>query len=155
MQKTNKGRLLVALFFSLISLSNLATTFEVEDPCSGKALYLKKSFGRFDNLGAMTVSILDESSLEYVGNELGIHKIGETPVGDDALEIINRLEMRSYGWCYSVDGNVPEVLPPQFKLTGKEKRIVWYFGYAYYRAGEWLSQCQKVSELQPAFICAQ
>lgn len=141
-------------FFALLN-PTLGTTFYVEDPCSGNYLTKIRLESEFENLGKATIFALDESGLEYVGNEIGIHKIGDTPVGDDALEIINRLEMRSYGWCYSVDGKIPEILPPAFELTGKEKNITWFFGYAYYRSGQWLSQCEKVSSLRPAFICSK
>lgn len=142
-----------ALFLFLLSLSLHATTFIVEDPCTGKELYKADYDESFSHVGLLTLKGLDDSRLEYVGNEIGIHSILNTPVGDDALEIINRLEMRSYGWCYDVDGVIPEVLPPAFRLSGKEKKVTWFFGYAYYRSGVWMSQCQKVSELRPAFIC--
>lgn len=142
------------LIATLFVLSSHATTFIVEDPCTGKALTKQSLNTPFENVGKATVFALNRSGLEYVGNEIGIHKIGDTPVGDDALEIINNLEMRSYGWCYSVDGEIPEVLPPSFSLTGKEKKIIWFFGFAYYRSGEWVSQCEKVSLTKPAYICA-
>lgn len=146
---------LIILFLTFISFSSNALVFNVEDPCTGNFLTHQKLEANFENVGEATIYALDHSGLEYVGNEIGIHKIGDTPVGDDALEIINRLEMRSYGWCYSVDGKIPEVLPPSFNLSGKEKKITWFFGYAYYRSGLWLSQCEKVSLLKPAFICSK
>lgn len=76
-----------------------------------------------------------------------------TPIGEQALEIISRREMRSYGWCYAVDGIVPEAYPRDFSLDETHKRVEWFFGYAFYDSGEWLSQCERLYLNPHPFIC--
>jgi hypothetical protein len=147
--------LILFLALGLFPYKALALTFEVQDPCSGKVVYQKNLEGHHGNVGQLTLSQLEDWGIDFIGSELGIHTMLGTPVGDEALEIINRLEMRSYGWCYQVDGFIPEVLPPYFELNNSHKRVVWFFGFAHYKAGEWVSQCEKVSDTQPAFICAK
>ena len=150
----------ISLFLFLVTtwilfpFKSLALEFVVQEPCSGETLYQKTLSDFETNVGALTIQQLELWGVDYVGSDLGIHSLKGTPYGQDALEIINRLEMRSYGWCYSVDGDVPEVLPPYFSLAEKPNaRVTWFFGFAYYNAGEWVSQCERVSELKPAFIC--
>jgi hypothetical protein len=71
-------------------------------------------------------------SITTAGNEtLGIEK-----------EIVNDAEVRYFGWCYSVDGVTPaDTLPDEYILTGSEKSIVWYYGYALRVRGKWTRQC--------------
>lgn len=139
---------------SFLSLQGArALEVKVLEPCSDKVLYQKKWTKSFDNVGIATVRSFDELKVPYVGNDFGIHSIHGTPVGDDALEIISRMEMRSYGWCYKVDDELPEVLPINFPLESEHKTITWYFGFARYLRGEWVSQCESVSKIKPQFIC--
>lgn len=146
---------IISLTFVLILFpyKSLALQFEIQDVCTGHSLYLEKVEGEYLEVGSLTTSLLDKLGVEYVGSDLGINTMLGTPTGDEALEIINRLEMRSYGWCYEVDGQVPEVLPPYYSLNKNSKKVTWFFGFAYYKAGNWLSQCEKVSDSRPAFIC--
>lgn len=137
-----------------LSFSTSAVDFEVLEPCTGKVKVSSKIEATYYNVGLATVGELGRLGVDFVGSELGVHSMYGTPVGEQALEIISRLEMRSYGWCYEVDGEVPEVLPFSFPMDKEMKKITWFFGYATYVAGEWKGQCDKVSELKPAFICS-
>lgn len=140
---------------ALIPYRTLAVTFEVAEPCSGNILRSQNLPNYRGDLGSLTLEQLELWGVDFIGNEIGIHTILGTPVGDEALEIINNLEMRSYGWCYEVDGKIPEVLPPYYEVTSSNKKVTWFFGFAYYKAGEWVSQCEKVSKVKPAFICSK
>ena len=70
-----------------------------------------------------------------------------------ALEILGPQEMRSYGWCYEVDGVSPEFFPHEYTLTPVNKSVRWYFAYAHYLNGEWIRQCAPAHEIRPAFLC--
>ena len=61
------------------------------------------------------------------------------------LEILSEREMKAYGWCYSINGEVPEAFPDEVAL-GPQDKVVWFFAYAHYLAGEWISQCVPVKE---------
>jgi hypothetical protein len=143
----------LTLVLALFPYKSLALSFEVQDPCTGHSMYLEKVEADYSDVGSLTTTMLDKLGVEYIGSDLGINTMLGTPVGEEAIEIINRLEMRSYGWCYEVDGTTPEVLPPYFSLEKSMKKVTWFFGFAYYKAGEWLSQCERVSKLKPGFIC--
>jgi hypothetical protein len=78
-----------------------------------------------------------------------------TPTGEDALEILSRRQMRSYGWCYTVDGVAPEVYPSDFLIEETTGVIEWFFGYAFYDSGEWLSQCEPLHLSPYPFICSK
>lgn len=141
------------LIFALMPYRSLAVVFQVEEPCSGHIVRSQIVPNYRGDLGSLTIEQLELWGVDFIGNEVGIHTILGTPVGDEALEIINNLEMRSYGWCYAVDGKIPEVLPPYFEITANTKKVTWFFGFAHYKAGEWVSQCEKVSKVKPPFIC--
>ena len=149
------NRWLVFALLILFVLPTKAVLLTIEAPCSGKAVQrdVWKDLPR--SVGDLTVATLTRAKIPYVGNELGIHTMLGTPMGQEALEVITPMEMRSYGWCYEVDGKAPEVLPAYFEVNKSHKTIVWFFGYAHYVAGDWVSQCEKVSESKPSFICAQ
>ncbi len=150
------NRWLIFAFLILCLFPVRAALLTIEDPCTGKAVQRddwREELPR--TVGSLTVATLQRAQIPYLGNEVGIHSMLGTPLGDEALEIINRMEMRSYGWCYEVDGEVPESLPNTFVITSKHKKITWFFGYAHYVAGEWVSQCEKVSDTRPPFICSE
>lgn len=94
-----------------------------------------------DNLGALTVKALDLLKIPYLGNERGIHTIFNTPVGDEALEIISDREMKAYGWCFTVNDRLEEVYPDEIDIYEDKVNIHWFYGYAHYLAGEWIGQC--------------
>lgn len=149
------NRWLVFVLLILFVLPTRAALLTIEAPCSGIAV--QRDVWDQDlprSVGDLTVATLTRAGIAFIGNELGIHTMLGTPMGEEALEIITPMEMRSYGWCYSVDGEVPEVLPAYFEVNKSHKNIIWFFGFAHYKAGDWVSQCEKVSDSKPAFICA-
>ncbi|MEM7647497.1 MAG: hypothetical protein AAF203_11345 [Pseudomonadota bacterium] len=136
------------LFFFNILLSLFVFSGEVRvvDPCSQNLLF-REPIGEIQGLdvGTLSVNVFDAYGVPYIGNNMGIHSIYETPTGEDALEILSKSEMRAYGWCYSVDGIEPEVLPNQYLIPDDESVVVWFFGFAHYQAGEWVSQCERLT----------
>lgn len=132
------------LLFSLLSASSYALEFEFIGPCSKKPLLkqtvlLKEAI----SVGAMTIKVLDHNGIAYQGNEVGINQILNSPIGLDSMEIISDQELLAYGWCFEIDGVIPEVYPNQIQLRAGIKVIRWFYGYAHYLNGEWVGQCQK------------
>ena len=149
-----KKFLLTALILiSSLSL-NAAVDFLVLDPCSGKELLRRSVKASFESVGSMSESVLEREASDFIGSELGVNTMYGTPIGNEALEIISRSQMRSYGWCYSVNGLSPEVYPSEFPLDDSVRSIVWYFGFAYYDSGVWLSQCEELFKNPHPFICS-
>lgn len=134
----------------------LATTLVLEflGPCDSQPLSSQKlEYQLPQNAGVMTIQGLELISLPYSGNERGLNSAFGTPTGMAAMEVISPNEMRSYGWCYGVDGVVPEVFPDQYPLTAHTKKITWFFAYAHFLNGEWIAQCQPAHKLRPEFLC--
>ena len=131
----------------LYSMSGFAGSFEVMDPCGSESVRFSQSLygAQSHSVGAWSVLTLESNQIPFEGSDLGLNSIFETPMGEDALEILSRKEMRAYGWCYAVDGLVPEKLANQVFIDGNTQSVKWFFAFAHYLEGEWISQCEPVS----------
>jgi hypothetical protein len=139
---------------ALLSLNAFSMTFELIGPCDSRPVFKKEILStRARTVGELTIKTFDTNKIDYVGTERGINTALGTPADLDAMEVISNTEMRSYGWCYSVNGVVPEAFPDQNPITPSIKKITWYYGYAYYVRGKWISQCKPAHTLKPAFLC--
>lgn len=129
-------------------------TIEFIGPCSPKPLLqTTASVNSAADVGALTIMTLRSRGIPFAGTERGLNSAFETPIGDGALEVISDTEMRSYGWCYQVDGLVPEVFPDDYLLDQGMRRITWFFGFAHYKHGQWVSQCEPAYNIKPKFLC--
>jgi hypothetical protein len=131
-----------------------ALIIEFKGPCFEEPLHSSQVESSFTNVGAVTISELEKSKIPYMGNEIGLHTAFNTPIGMDALEVISDEEMKSYGWCYAVDGEIPEIYPVDYTITKNIRKITWFFGYARYFRGEWTDQCLKAYKNPPAYLCS-
>ena len=91
---------------------------------------------------ARSVGLIDAFSF----SDAGVDSI--TPPRQAPLEFftesVSSREFRAYGWCYSVDGISPDLLADEYKLSGSERVIRWYFGYATRIDQTWETQCVPV-----------
>ena len=144
------------LFLIICLISNTyATTLKIFDLCSPVVLYAEHfEINQDTNVADLTLKALQNSELYYRGNQYGIHSINNSPVSDKALEIISENHMRSYGWCFSVNGVQPGHLMHEVPiLASKIQTIEWYDGYAEYKNGQWLSYCTPHHTRPQPFIC--
>src|SRR5690606_16772888 len=129
---------------------------KVEAPCGGEPwLVATETFALPASVGSVSIATFDAHGLRFAGNERGINQILDTPIGDDALEIISDGEMRAYGWCYALDGQIEERLADEVPVTSDESKIVWFFAYAHYQYGSWQTYCIPTAQSRPAFVCAE
>ena len=128
-------------------------SIEFIGPCSVRPLLQASLPVSSSNVGQASVATLENFEIAFQGNESGLNSAFGTPTGMAALEILSDNEMRSYGWCYSIDGAVPEVFPNAIPLTHVQREVRWFFAYAHYLNGEWVSQCEPAYQLRPAFLC--
>lgn len=131
----------------------IALQFEVVGPCSPKPLFSKIVRTDAVSVGEATVKTFLQHNVPFQGNERGMNSIYETPTDDRTLEIISDREMRSYGWCYEVDGKGPEDFADEVYLTQKTRSIKWFYGFAHYKDGQWISQCEPAHKIKPRAIC--
>lgn len=137
---------------SLLLASSLSIEFI--GPCSvGPLLKTNVEQGPARTVGAATIATLEKFEIDYQGTEAGLNSAFGTPVGMDAMEVISDTEMRSYGWCYQVDGSIPEAFPNGIPLASVQHEIRWFYAYAHYLNGEWVSQCEPAYKLRPAILC--
>lgn len=128
------------------ALTEGTVAWEIKSPATGEVLSAgRRPFKINQSVGELTTSILQDSELEFHGSESGIYSISNSPTGDDALEVLSDTRMRSYGWCYEVNGIQPQVMPNEFFLDEEEVRLVWFWGYVEYDRGQWDSQCRPAS----------
>lgn len=137
----------------LLSLESSALEIQFIGPCSEKPLYstVVESTEAKD-VGNLSIEVLEKAQIPYQGTYKGIYQIQDSPVGLDAMEVISDHEMLSYGWCFEVDGEMPDVYPDEIALKGV-RRIRWIYGYAQYLNGEWVTQCKKSYLRRSPFIC--
>lgn len=138
MKKLNQ--LVTVIFLSLI-LSGF--TWEIIGECS-KEPEKKGKIQDIDlskSLGEISLFIFEQNRIPFIGNVRGFHSILNTPVGDEAIEIISDVEMKAYGWCYLVNGQSSDRLTSDIFFDSREDHLTWYYGYAHYKNGQWISYC--------------
>lgn len=125
----------------LIASTASAQTLTIIKPCSNQVAYSKTiDLDKEISVGEFTVKNLLEDQVIFQGTERGINSIYNTPVSLDAMEVISDTEMFAYGWCYKVNGFEPNLYPHEFTIKQNDQ-VVWWFGYAHYKDGNWITQC--------------
>ncbi len=139
----------------LLPAQALALSLSFIGPCDKEPLFeTSQELSKEENVGVITTQVLENNDIEFVGSELGLNSAFGTPMGTEAYEIISKSEMYAYGWCYSVNGFEPALYPNEIAVKQDDK-ILWWFGYAHYKEGEWISQCEPSYKRKPDFLCAQ
>lgn len=145
--------MLKIILLALVSTSAFAHTIEFIGPCSEKPLYSQEIAPKFETVGDLTLYVLDKNNIPYIGNEQGLNSVFNTPMGDEALEIISDTEMRAYGWCFFIDGKMTTEYADKVYLKTTIKKLQWVFGYAHFVKNEWVSMCEKTYKIKPKFLC--
>lgn len=149
-----KITLILPFLVSLLFCSSiLAHTIEFIGPCSSKPLLSQELAPKFETVGDLTIYTLEKNRIPYLGDEQGINSVFNTPVGMDSLEVISDTEMRSYGWCYFVDGKMSTDYANKYYLKPTDKKIQWIYGYAHLIKDQWVSMCEKAYKIKPKFLC--
>lgn len=141
------------LFLLLLSMNAQAIELKFIGPCLEDFVMKVDVQEDYPNVGELTIKTLEKFNVPHQGTIRGLNSVFNTPVGQDALEVLSDTEMRAYGWCYSVDGEAPEVFPHEFILTPEMKNVTWHFGFALYKNGQWITQCTPSYSVKPAFLC--
>jgi len=146
-------KFLSALIVSFLFQANLmAHEISVIGPCSEKPLFSAEVADKFETVGDLTIHTFNKNGIPYLGNERGINVIFDSPIGDAALEVISDTEMRAYGWCFFVNGEVSMEYGDETYLNPGDK-VEWIYSYALYSKGEWKSMCNPSYKIKSEFIC--
>ena len=141
----------IALILSFISFSAFAAQLDIIGACSKKPVLSFQASDQFETVGDLTVHILTKNRIPFQGNERGMNSILNSPLGLDALEVLSDTQMRSYGWCFKVNGKVPEDFASEIYLKDGD-HIEWFFSYAWYDKG-WISMCNPAYEVKSTLFC--
>jgi hypothetical protein len=135
-----------------------ASTFTVIGPCDAKPI-LQVPFQNgpgeksTNTLGDITVSLLQKHQVPFQGDRSGIKSILNSPVGDDAIEVLSNSELRAYGWCVSVNGQQPAEMPDTVILKGSQNQVIWFYAYSRYDRGVWKDYCTPSFKLKTLPVC--
>ena len=144
-------KFIIALF---ISLPLFAVEITFTGPCDKNFIMRTKVTETYENVGELTISVLTKYKIPFKGSPEGLVSAFNTPTGDGSVEVLSDVEMRAYGWCYSVDGVSPELYSNEIPITSETKSISWYYGFAHYYKGEWIAQCTPAHTVKPRFLCS-
>jgi hypothetical protein len=147
--------LLTILCVSLTLSYNVhAIDFAVIGPCSEKSTYSGKLKADLDDsVGEISMQIFDHHKIPYQGSADGMSTIMNGPVGLDAMEVISDTKMRAYGWCFSVNGVIPDVLASQTHFTKQSDYLVWFYAYSTYDQGVWTDYCVPSYKIKAEQFC--
>jgi len=134
----------------LVSFSASAVELKFIGPCSDEFIMKTEVTEEFANVGELTVATLAKWSVPFKGDAQGLASVFE--IGN-LMENVSPTEIRAYGWCYSVDGEAPEVYPNEVLITPDTKSVVWHYGFALFKDGQWITQCTPGYTVRPASLC--
>lgn len=146
--------LLVFTLFLTVSHNAHAVYFTVIGACSEKPVHS----GSFktdleDSVGKISMDIFDFNKIPYVGTEHGMNSIINSPVGLDAMEVISDSKMRAYGWCFSVNGVIPDVLASETYFSKQNDVLNWFYAYSTYDQGVWTDYCVPAYKIKSPQFC--
>ncbi len=127
-----------------------------QDPCSGKTLIKEEVKKKYENysVGDLTIEVLDEHMIKYKGSEKSMIQIFGSPIGDKAFKIVDDETLLAFGWCYSIDGVIPDKYPDEVLVSKKIKKIRWFYGSSKNYKNKWVDMCKFAynlsSDLNPA-----
>jgi hypothetical protein len=133
----------------LFSLTTQAITWEVLG--KGKTAIARGSILHTD-LTQSAGKILFEQMLlspllNFDGDETGINTLNglksETEFSTEEKWV------KAYGWCYSINGIVPDDYAHQVYFQSNEDHFRWFYAYAYYINGKWIKMCIEFNDAAP------
>ena len=146
------------IFFLFVIYSSTvnAASFKIQlvGACSSQTLFTQEvQYQNGMNVGDTSLKVLDENNIPYEGTSSGLNQVFNSPIGKEAIEVLSDQEMIAYGWCFEIDGKIPEVYANEVLIKESTKLITWFYGYAHYLNGEWISQCERSYLRQSSQIC--
>lgn len=144
----------ILLFCLAFSYKVSAVTYSVIGPCAPESIYS----GSFktdleESVGATSLNIFDAEKITYIGSESGMSSILDTPVGDEAIEILSDTKMRAYGWCFSINGAIPDALSNEVYFTKQNDHLSWFYAFSTYDQGVWTDYCVPSYKIKAPQFC--
>lgn len=147
-------KFLIIFALTLITNKSQAITFEIQNPCEKIPFASGNLQLQTSNALEITKLILHQYKIKNETSDNGILSIENFVSGDKKLEIISESKMRAYGWCFSINGSIPDLMPDQILLKSNEE-LKWFLAYSTYDNGQWIDYCKEViaNHESQKFIC--
>jgi len=130
---------MISFIFSFLIPPVFALTVVVDHPEKGVIVDEQITLSEASNVGRVTMDVLTDNAIAFDGSELGFSSIDGL---EQRLDILSKSEMKAYGWCFSVNGQIVETLAHQTPLEDSSQ-LRWFYAFAHYQAGVWVSQCEE------------
>ncbi len=130
----------VVLISLLFCAQAQALTLEIIGKRGASLLKTNQQISLPTNVGQVSFQILQENKIPFHGGSYGFDSIFN--LGQD-IKAISDVEMKAYGWCFSIDGFVPETMADKTPMPDTNSSIIWFYAYAHYKDGRWIAQCHK------------
>ncbi len=142
------------LCLSIVSFNLNAANIQIIGPCSETPLVNNTSAVlNQESIGSFTIRFLSQNKIPYAGSDAGISSIFNTPIGDEAIEIISDTKMRAYGWCFNLNGVNPEKMPDEIYFTSNSDQLIWYYAFSTYDSGNWIDYCVPAHTVKSKQFC--
>jgi hypothetical protein len=132
-----------ALLFSvfIFSTSCPAADFWLQDKNCAIAAAESRDVNIKRNLGALTIDFLNAQTppIPFEGDE---HSLSSIDGQGSWLETVSNREFRAWGWCFMINGDIPETMPGETYLQSPTDLVLWFYGFAKNLDGVWVSQCE-------------
>jgi hypothetical protein len=129
--------ILIAL---LLAVSAQAVQVEVQDRDGKILIRAESTIALPATAGALSLDVFNAKAVPFEGGEAGFSKI--FGMGNE-IEVVSETEMKAWGWCYSVDSVEPDQMPDLVQIQDPKSVIVWFYAYAGYKDGQWVSYCAR------------
>ena len=90
------------------------------------------------SVGVATIAALrqkaDFSDFTYAGDENYISSMNGL---GEKTETLHNGDIKASGWCFTLNGVMPNQGANQIKITSQSDEVVWYYGYMLKTGGEW------------------
>lgn len=136
----NSFRILAVVLF--LTPFAFAVQLEIGDPCANrsKLKFHESLVGRGPSVGEFTLNQLRKNGVPFVGTVDGLSSILGTPTAD--VEKVSSNEFYAYGWCYELNRVQPALQPGQVRIQRDSDLVYWFYGYAHFKNGQWLTVCE-------------
>lgn len=150
------NRLLPATLLILIAIAQpaFAIGWKITGPCSKKPIASGKFKANLsDSVGKITVDILHEQKIDFEGNEAAIASIQGSAIGEAAIEKLSETKFRTYGWCYTINGERPKLTPARIQFNSQSDELAWFYAYSTSKNKKWTEYCQPAYKIKAAQFC--
>ncbi len=135
-------KVILLIIFLLLNLEVNALEFSIIGACKEKPLISKEIvLNPNSNLGEISLNFFKAENINFVGDQSFIKSIYNSPVNEELIEQIGPHSFIVYGWCVSIDQQIPDIPIKEIYLNSNHKNIVWFFGYSIYQENQWINHC--------------